>query len=102
MQVSQINGATIAVPDTTGSSRAAQIGRTGREVDFSRLVAAFTGGTGEALASAESTAARGLGGQAPVHEVVQSILEAEQRLAASIAVRDRIVAAYQEISRMAI
>lgn len=73
-----------------------------RGLDFGSLVAELAQGTIEAVAAGEAKAVQGLAGRAPVHEVVQAVMEAERRLTAAIAIRDRIVAAYQEVSRMAI
>jgi flagellar hook-basal body complex protein FliE len=41
-------------------------------------------------------------GKMPVQQVVEAVLSAEQSLQTAIAVRDKVVAAYQEISHMAI
>ena len=41
-------------------------------------------------------------GKAAVQEVVEAVMSAEQTLQSAIAIRDKVVAAYQEISRMAI
>ena len=42
------------------------------------------------------------GGEVPTREVVDAVMSAEQALQTSIAIRDKIVTAYLEISRMAI
>jgi len=52
--------------------------------------------------AAEATSIMGLQGKASVQQVVEAVLAAEQSLHTAIAVRDKVVAAYQEISRMAI
>ncbi len=41
-------------------------------------------------------------GAAPVHKVVESIMSAQRSLQSALAIRDKAVSAYQEISRMAI
>lgn len=41
-------------------------------------------------------------GQASVQQVVEAVMSAEQSLQTALAVRDKVVAAYQEISRMQI
>lgn len=94
--VADLGGLGPASPGTA-LSRAAP-----RGLDFGSLVAELAQGTVEAVAAGEAKAAQGLAGKAPVHEVVQAVMEAERRLTAAIAIRDRIVAAYQEVSRMAI
>lgn len=99
MQLKGLPAVGAALPEAGVPARAAVAGK---GVDFSRIVESLTAGTVDSIARSESVAARGLAGQASAHEVVQAVLDAEQKLAASIAVRDRIVAAYQDISRMAI
>ena len=54
------------------------------------------------LERAEAAAIGGVKGQVPVREVVETVLQAEQSLKAAIAVRDKVVAAYLELSRMQI
>jgi flagellar hook-basal body complex protein FliE len=40
-------------------------------------------------------------GTTPVHQVVESIMSAQRSLQSVLAMRDKAVSAYQEISRMA-
>ncbi|MEM7694961.1 MAG: flagellar hook-basal body complex protein FliE [Pseudomonadota bacterium] len=56
----------------------------------------------DALRGGEAAAISGVSGETAVQDVVQALMGAEQQLRAAIAVRDRVVAAYQEISRMQI
>ncbi|MEQ1716824.1 MAG: flagellar hook-basal body complex protein FliE [Hyphomicrobium sp.] len=54
------------------------------------------------VAKGEATAVAGIQGKASVQDVVQSVMQAEQALHAMVAVRDKVVGAYLEISRMQI
>lgn len=54
------------------------------------------------LQAAETVSAAALKGEADTREVVDAVMSAEQTLQAAIAIRDKIVTAYLEISRMAI
>ncbi len=54
------------------------------------------------LEHAEQVSVQGLQGQADAREVVDAVMSAEQALQTSIAIRDKIVSAYLEVSRMAI
>ena len=56
----------------------------------------------QALSRAEAVSLQGLNGQAQTREVVDAVMQAEQTLQAAIAIRDKIVTAYLEISRMSI
>lgn len=52
--------------------------------------------------SAETTAARHVLGEASVRDVVEAVTRAEMGLQTASAVRDRVIAAYQDIIRMPI
>lgn len=54
------------------------------------------------LKTGEAEAIAGVQGKAPVQEVVQSVMDAQSTLQTAIAIRDKAVSAYQEVSRMAI
>jgi flagellar hook-basal body complex protein FliE len=54
------------------------------------------------LEHAEQMSVQGLQGLADTREVVDAVMSAEQALTAAVAIRDKIVSAYMEISRMAI
>lgn len=59
-------------------------------------------GTLATLRQAEDTAKRGVVGLAGTQQVVEAVTAAELALERIIAVRDRVIAAYQEIMRMPI
>lgn len=54
------------------------------------------------LEGAEATAIRGIQGDVGPRQVAEAVMDAEQTLNAAIAIRDKIVSAYLEISRMSI
>ena len=54
------------------------------------------------LKTGEAAAISGMEGKMPVQQVVQSVLDAQQSLQTAVAIRDKLVSAYQEVSRMAI
>ena len=54
------------------------------------------------LEHAEQVSVQGLQGQADTRDVVDAVMSAEQALQAAVAIRDKIVSAYMEISRMSI
>ena len=59
-------------------------------------------GVAEKLRHAEAVSISGIKGMASTQEVVEKVMAAEQSLQAAIAVRDKVVSAYLEVSRMAI
>lgn len=70
--------------------------------DFAATLAGLMGQTIDTIRQGEAAAIGGLSGGMPVQEVVNKVMAAEQSLQAGIALRDKIVAAYLEISRMSI
>ncbi|HUI21420.1 MAG TPA: flagellar hook-basal body complex protein FliE [Methylocella sp.] len=56
----------------------------------------------DTLKAGESAAISGLQGQTSVQNVVESVMSAERSLQTVVAIRDKVVSAYQTISQMAI
>ena len=54
------------------------------------------------LQNAESVAIRALSGDADTRQVVDAVMSAQQALQTAVSIRDKIVSAYLEISRMGI
>ncbi|WP_371347769.1 flagellar hook-basal body complex protein FliE [Ancylobacter sp. IITR112] len=91
-------GATASTGATAAASGVRATGATG----FADMLADISGQAVGSLQGAEAAAITGLQGKASVQHVVQTIMAAETTLQTALAVRDKVVAAYQEISRMAI
>jgi flagellar hook-basal body complex protein FliE len=70
--------------------------------DFTKVLADMASSTVDALKTGESTAIAGINGGKSVQQVVDAVMNAEQALQTAVAVRDKLISAYQEISRMAI
>jgi flagellar hook-basal body complex protein FliE len=70
--------------------------------DFASVLADIASSGLQTVRAGEAAALSGLQGKASVQQVVEAVMSAEQTLQAAIAIRDKVVAAYQEISRMAI
>ncbi len=69
---------------------------------FTQILDQLSGTAVEALKKGEAAAISGVQGKASVQQVVDSVMSAERTLQTTIAIRDKVVGAYQEISRMAI
>lgn len=69
---------------------------------FEKTLANVATAARDSMRAGEAAAISGLSGDTSVQDVVQALMSAEEQLRAAIAVRDRVVAAYQEISRMQI
>jgi flagellar hook-basal body complex protein FliE len=70
--------------------------------DFSSMLGGAIADVAQQLKKAEGVSIAGIKGMASTQDVVEQVMQAEQVLQASIAVRDKVVAAYLEISRMQI
>jgi flagellar hook-basal body complex protein FliE len=65
-------------------------------------MAQVAAGMRDSLRTGEATALAGMQGKASAQQVVEAVMSAEQSLQTAIAIRDKVVSAYLEISRMAI
>ena len=92
--------ATQKVDSVTSSARAA-VDQTSAP-SFGQVLEQVSSEAIQSLRGAEAASVSALQGQASTMEVVEAIKSAEQALQTATAVRDKIVLAYQEVSRMAI
>jgi flagellar hook-basal body complex protein FliE len=69
---------------------------------FASVLANAAGNTVNSLKQAEQMSIDALQGKADMRAVVDTVMSAEQSLQAAVAIRDKIVSAYLEVSRMAI
>jgi flagellar hook-basal body complex protein FliE len=83
-------------------SPAAASGSVEAAASFASVLSDLATRTVGTLEHAEQVSVQGLQGQADTREVVDAVMSAEQALTAAVAIRDKIVSAYMEISRMAI
>ncbi|PHP65740.1 flagellar hook-basal body complex protein FliE [Zhengella mangrovi] len=86
-----------------------EIGKTLSSADAEKAAATFGAALKSAgenfagtMAEGDRMALRGIIGNAGPREVVDAVMTAEQTLQAAVAIRDKIVSAYLEISRMSI
>lgn len=70
--------------------------------DFTKVMSDVASEAVNTMKTGEASAISGINGNQSVQQVVNSIMTAEQALQTAIAVRDKLVNAYTEISRMAI
>lgn len=69
---------------------------------FAEALAAAAEQTAATLGNAEAVSLKALQGDVDTREVADAVMSAEQSLQAAIAIRDKVVTAYLEISRMQI
>ena len=70
--------------------------------DFSSVLKGSLGGAAEAGRAAETQALAAAAGKADIVDVVTAVAESEAALETLVAVRDRVIAAYEDIMRMPI
>lgn len=96
MGLSVAQGVARSIADAARHSASAGSG------EFADMLAKAAEKAPRSIAEAENVASAGMHGKASAREVVERLMYAEQNLQVALAVRDKAVAALQEISRMAI
>jgi flagellar hook-basal body complex protein FliE len=71
-------------------------------VDFGTALQQVAADAAQSLKTAEAVSVAGMEGRASAQKVVEAVMTAEQNLQAAIAIRDKVVNAYLELTRMAI
>lgn len=87
-------------PGTTGSGRPGPAEEPGKPGGFAEAAGAAASDFAETLRHAERTAQDAMVGQADPHALVEALSQSELAVEAAVAVRDKVVEAYQEILRM--
>ena len=70
--------------------------------DFGQVMSKLAADTVHTVKGAEIAAVDGIAGKADLQGVVQSVMAAQEALQTALAIRDKAVAAFQEVTRMAI
>jgi flagellar hook-basal body complex protein FliE len=70
--------------------------------DFSSMMAQLANGTVDSLNTSEKMSIAGMSGKATTQSVVEAVMQAQESLQTAIAVRDKAVSAFQEVTRMSI
>jgi flagellar hook-basal body complex protein FliE len=71
-------------------------------VDFGAMLTRLAADAAGTVRNAEALSIAGIQGRATVQQVVEAVMNAEQTLQGAIAIRDKVVGAYLELSRMQI
>lgn len=70
--------------------------------NFAQVLAGVSADAISNLKAGEAASISGLQGRASVQQVVEAVMTAEQSLHTAVAIRDKVVSAYQSLSQMAI
>nr|WP_305123452.1 flagellar hook-basal body complex protein FliE [Roseomonas sp. GC11] len=84
------------VPGQDGAATATAAG------SFGAMLERAVNNVVETTRAADATSTRGLTGEVGVTEVVMAVSRAELALQTTVAVRDRVISAYQEVMRMSL
>ncbi len=87
----------LAPSTATSAAKASTVGG-----DFGSILSQVSNDAVQKLKTAEASAVSGIEGKASAQDVVQSVMSAQESLQTALAVRDKSVSAFQEITRMAI
>lgn len=103
-QSSGIDGLSSSVSETRFGQGAASVNAPSgvEQPSFSDALANVSMEAIDRLKSGEAAAISGISGQTSAQHVVEAVMAAETTLQSALAIRDKVVAAYQEISRMQI
>jgi flagellar hook-basal body complex protein FliE len=96
--VGSIGSGTVGQAGTTSTAGAAG----GIAQSFESALANAAGDAVGSLDHAQAVSVDALQGNADTREVVDAVMNAQETLSAAIAIRDKIVAAYLDVSRMSI
>jgi flagellar hook-basal body complex protein FliE len=100
---STTTGPRLVTSADSGAARALVPGGTVEAgTDFGTMLMQLTSQAADVVRQAEATSVAGIQGRASVQQVVEAVMAAEQTLQGAVAIRDKVVAAYLELSRMQI
>lgn len=94
--------ATSAVASAATRLAAPSLGASGAGDSFASLLSSFTQDTVGKMRGSEQMSVAGLTGKASTQSVVEAVMAAQESLQTALAVRDKAVSAFQDISRMPI
>ncbi len=76
--------------------------QTAGATDFASVLGDMASQTVSSLRTSEDMAIKGIQGQAPVQDVVRAVMNAQTSLQTALAIRDKAISAYQDLTRMPI
>ena len=104
--VSPLTSSTSGPVAVGGVSTASRLGTASTNadagVDFGAMVSQLASHAAGVVRNAEAVSVQGVQGSATVQQVVEAVMSAEQTLQGAVAIRDKVVASYLELSRMQI
>ena len=87
---------------SSAASAASSAATASSGADFGSVMSQVSGDAVKKLKAAEATSISGIEGKASTQDVVQSVMSAQESLQTALAIRDKAVAAFQDITKMSI
>lgn len=100
--LSKVSDAVAAYTQAAKSLQRARGEPEGKDDNFASMVAGAVEQAGASVGRAETVSIQAIANQADINEVVAAVNEAEVALQAVIAVRDRVIQAYNDVIKMPI
>ena len=97
-----ISSALSMLGSSSATTNATQNAAAANGSDFGAMMTKLSKDAVDNVKQAETMSVDGLTGKADVQAVVQSVMSAQESLQTALAIRDKAVAAFQEVSRMSI
>lgn len=102
MITSAISGGNVLLSPQNMPLQSGDLEKISTDQGFESILKSFGVNAIEALRAGEATAIAAIEGKASTQQAVMATMQAEQSLQAALAIRDKIVSAFLEISRMQI
>ncbi|HTR14357.1 MAG TPA: flagellar hook-basal body complex protein FliE [Roseiarcus sp.] len=97
-----ISGLSPLAPSSAAGAQPATAAAQSGNVSFEEALGSVIGSALGTLQAGETAAIQGIQGAASPMKVVESVMDAQRSLQTVLAIRDKIVSAWQEVSHMAI
>lgn len=101
-QLQAVAGSGFARTELTQSAQSADQSATVNGASFGEIMRDQIAASVNSVKGAEGASIAGMQGQMDVRQVTDAVMEAERNLQAAVAIRDKIVTAYLDMTRMAI
>jgi flagellar hook-basal body complex protein FliE len=102
MMIEGVSALNAVKTSLSASGATGAAGAAGVTSDFGQVLGQVVNEAMGTMQAGEAIAIQGLQGAAPAYKVVEGVMAAQRTLQSALAIRDKAVSAFQEITRMAI
>ena len=97
-----VTSALSSLAPSLGTAASSAVSAATGGADFGSVMSQVSSDAVKKMKAAEATSISGIEGKASTQDVVQSVMSAQESLQTALAVRDKAVSAFQEITKMSI